>query len=97
MCVEQNKFNDDNNNQNNLNNINNPINKLNSKTASDYLKSLHDKLHILEEENDELKKNIFQLNEDINKEKLNNYNEKKALQNQILILNNNLEMLYHYR
>ena len=93
MCVEQNKFNDDNNNQNNLNNINNPINKLNSKTASDYLKSLHDKLHILEEENDELKKNIFQLNEDINKEKLNNYNEKKALQNQILILNNNLEMI----
>jgi len=93
MCVEQNKFSDDNNNQNNLNNINNPINKLNSKTASDYLKSLHDKLHILEEENDELKKNIFQLNEDINKEKLNNFNEKKALQNQILILNNNLEMI----
>ena len=91
MCIEQNNFNDNNNNQNNL--INNPINKLNSKTATDYLKSLHDKLHILEEENDELKKNIFQLNEDINKEKLNNYNEKKALQNQILILNNNLEMI----
>ena len=91
MFIEQNNFNDNNNNQNNL--INNPINKLNSKTATDYLKSLHDKLHILEEENDELKKNIFQLNEDINKEKLNNFNEKKALQNQILILNNNLEMI----
>ncbi len=57
MCIEQNNFNDNNNNQNNL--INNPINKLNSKTATDYLKSLHDKLHILEEENDELKKIFF--------------------------------------
>ena len=73
----------------NLNNIvpkNNPIEKLNSKSASEYLNSLHLKMRELTNENQELKFNFIQVNEILEKEK-SDFNKK------INILNSSIEIL----
>ena len=73
----------------NLNNIvpkNNPIEKLNSKSASEYLNSLHLKMRELTNENQELKFNFIQINEILEKEK-SDFNKK------INILNSTIEIL----
>ena len=73
----------------NLNNIvpkNNPIEKLNSKSASEYLNSLHLKMRELTNENQELKYNFIQVNEILEKEK-SDFNKK------INILNSSIEIL----
>lgn len=59
-------------NTNNTNTISNPITNLNSKAASNYLKTLQDKINQQAQENDELKRNFISISELYEKEKEKN-------------------------
>ena len=58
---------------------NNPIDKLNSKSASEYLNSLHLKLRNLINENEQLKINFIQVSEILEKEREENNKKKNIL------------------
>lgn len=65
---------------------NNPIFKLNSKATTEYITSLHNKLHELQNENEELKINFIQVSEMIQKEREDNENKEKLYLSRVEIL-----------
>lgn len=65
---------------------NNPILKLNSKATTEYITSLHNKLHELQNENEELKINFIQVSEMVQKEREDNVKKEKFYLSRVEIL-----------